>query len=290
MPRIYYCDCNHLCHGIITEVSCSTYYGHLPHRVQAQNQLTPITPTLVAAHAVSLTSNAQTALPIPSSSNLHFLATPSANGYLPSGSAVAQPQEVAPHPIEIDLDSDNKDIHPLPQESGPGTPPIETNVRQNLNKEPDPPPLLPTPPHQDHIRQAPPPALEPPGLATNYRQAVVGEELSGFGAVPITDELRFGLEFVRALEKVDLENGNLSAAQMVDLRNPVKNVLELNEPNILLSLKLPLSMSNASEHVYNNKTTSGKGGLVLEKPKLLWVSLETPKTSKMQSHPGLARN
>ncbi|KAF8151363.1 hypothetical protein B0H34DRAFT_678011 [Crassisporium funariophilum] len=47
--------------------------------------------------------------------------------------------------------------------------------------------------------------------------------------------------------------------------------------------------------VHKNEATGepdneGKGGLVLEKPKLLWVSLETPKTSKMQSHPGLAQN
>jgi len=31
---------------------------------------------------------------------------------------------------------------------------------------------------------------------------------------------------------------------------------------------------------------SGKRGLVLKKPRLLWVSLETPKTSKTQRHPG----
>ena len=33
--------------------------------------------------------------------------------------------------------------------------------------------------------------------------------------------------------------------------------------------------------------TSGKRGLVLEKPRLLWVSLETIKTSKIQRLPGL---
>ena len=35
-----------------------------------------------------------------------------------------------------------------------------------------------------------------------------------------------------------------------------------------------------------NGTASGKRGLVLEKPKLLWVSLETIKTSKIQRLPG----
>ena len=33
-------------------------------------------------------------------------------------------------------------------------------------------------------------------------------------------------------------------------------------------------------------TTSGKRGLVLEKPRLLWVSLETVKISKIQRLPG----
>ena len=37
----------------------------------------------------------------------------------------------------------------------------------------------------------------------------------------------------------------------------------------------------------NSLLTSGKRGLVLEKPSLLWVSLETIKTSKIQRLPGL---
>jgi hypothetical protein len=37
-------------------------------------------------------------------------------------------------------------------------------------------------------------------------------------------------------------------------------------------------------------STSGKRGLVLEKLRLLWVSLETIKTSKTQRLPGLPQN
>jgi len=59
---------------------------------------------------------------------------------------------------------------------------------------------------------------------------------------------------------------------------------------------LPLSFRNITSFpipVFNPlliqlpySPSSGKRGLVLKKPRLLWVSLETPKTSKTQSHPG----
>ena len=64
---------------------------------------------------------------------------------------------------------------------------------------------------------------------------------------------------------------------------------------IVLPLPLPTSDSGSGSSssclffqvsVTCPQYTSGKRGLVLKKPKLLWVSLETPKTSKTKRHPG----
>lgn len=108
----------------------------------------------------------------------------------------------------------------------------------------------------DNGPDSPPPPRQPLLSASEPQvltaQIAIGEELAGFDTVPVTDELRYGLEFVRALEKADLANGDLSEAQLVCLQSPIKKVLEINEPNILLSLKLFLSASKASEHVYRN--------------------------------------
>jgi hypothetical protein len=63
--------------------------------------------------------------------------------------------------------------------------------------------------------------------------------------------LKISLAFQRALEGAALENGDLSADDMYRLRHPVQNEINLiDDPDLLLSLRLFLSTTSASDQVY----------------------------------------
>lgn len=70
--------------------------------------------------------------------------------------------------------------------------------------------------------------------------------------IPCTDDLRISLEFKKALEKASLDDSELDAAQLERLRNPIQEVLEIDDEDVLLSLRLFMSTSNASQQVYDD--------------------------------------
>ncbi|KAF8968972.1 hypothetical protein BDZ97DRAFT_1644451, partial [Flammula alnicola] len=70
--------------------------------------------------------------------------------------------------------------------------------------------------------------------------------------VPKTDDLRIALEFKRALEKASLDNGDLDEEELLRLRNPVTELIDIEDRDVLLSIKLFLSTSNASDQTYKN--------------------------------------
>jgi hypothetical protein len=112
-----------------------------------------------------------------------------------------------------------------------------------------------TPEHEDNAQPVNldlPQVPQPLAQDLLHREAVLGQELAGIDFVPCTEELKTALAFARALEEADLENGDLTTAQLSRLWNPIKEVVEINDHDTLLSLKLFLSTSNSSEHVYKS--------------------------------------
>ncbi|KAF8068691.1 hypothetical protein FPV67DRAFT_1415071, partial [Lyophyllum atratum] len=70
--------------------------------------------------------------------------------------------------------------------------------------------------------------------------------------VPRTDELNLALQFKKALQAASLENGDLDADQLYNLRNPPQEVLKIDDKDLLLSIKLFISTTNASDQVYTD--------------------------------------
>jgi hypothetical protein len=70
--------------------------------------------------------------------------------------------------------------------------------------------------------------------------------------VPKIEDLRIALEFKRALEKASLDNGDLDDEELERLRNPVTQIVDIDDRDVLLSIKLFLSTSNASDQTYKN--------------------------------------
>ncbi|KDR65528.1 hypothetical protein GALMADRAFT_81760, partial [Galerina marginata CBS 339.88] len=66
------------------------------------------------------------------------------------------------------------------------------------------------------------------------------------------EDLQNALEFKRALEKASLDNGDLDAEELDRLRNPVTKPVDIDDRDVLLSIKLFLSTSNASDQIYKN--------------------------------------
>ncbi|KAF8074615.1 hypothetical protein FPV67DRAFT_1354269, partial [Lyophyllum atratum] len=66
------------------------------------------------------------------------------------------------------------------------------------------------------------------------------------------EELKIALQFKKALEAASLENGDLDADQLHNLRNPPQTVLNIDDRDLLLSLKLFISTTNASDQVYTD--------------------------------------
>lgn len=70
--------------------------------------------------------------------------------------------------------------------------------------------------------------------------------------VPHVEELRIAREFRLALEKATLNNGDLDAETLTRIRNPPQHIFELPDTDILLSLKLFISTTNASQQAYTD--------------------------------------
>ncbi|KAF8870456.1 hypothetical protein BD779DRAFT_1418341, partial [Infundibulicybe gibba] len=69
--------------------------------------------------------------------------------------------------------------------------------------------------------------------------------------VPHTEDMKIAMEFQQALRRASLDNGDLDAELLNNLRNPVQELLTIRDNDILLSIRLFLSTTNASERVYH---------------------------------------
>lgn len=70
--------------------------------------------------------------------------------------------------------------------------------------------------------------------------------------VPHVEELKIALEFQQALKHASLDNGDLDTESLARLRNPPQTLFELPDPDVLLSLKLFISTTNASNQTYTD--------------------------------------
>ncbi|KAJ3501967.1 hypothetical protein NLJ89_g9101 [Agrocybe chaxingu] len=70
--------------------------------------------------------------------------------------------------------------------------------------------------------------------------------------VPRTEDLKVALSFQRRIAAVTLDNSDLAGDQIECLRNPVTEVVTINDNDVLLSVKLFVSTLNASNQVYED--------------------------------------
>lgn len=82
------------------------------------------------------------------------------------------------------------------------------------------------------------------------------ESMSGYeidaDVVPRTQELKIALDFNRFIAGATLENGDLGVEELESLLNPARDIPEIDSDDLLLSLKLFLSTTNASNQVYHD--------------------------------------
>ncbi|KAG5645799.1 hypothetical protein H0H81_008774, partial [Sphagnurus paluster] len=89
----------------------------------------------------------------------------------------------------------------------------------------------------------------PPPVPRSHRP--IGQPIDN-QFTPRTEELKLALQFKKALEAASLDNGDLDAEQLFNLRNPAEHPPLIDDDNLLLSLKLFISTSNASNQVYTD--------------------------------------
>jgi len=70
--------------------------------------------------------------------------------------------------------------------------------------------------------------------------------------VPMIDDLKVSLDFIPALEDAKLDKGGLSLAMQAPLGKPIQEVLEINDPNHLFSLKQFLAVHDGSQQSYED--------------------------------------
>jgi hypothetical protein len=70
--------------------------------------------------------------------------------------------------------------------------------------------------------------------------------------IPHVEELRLSLEFIDALKRASLDDGNLDEGVVNMLRNPPQEPLDASDPDLRLSLDLFLATMNASEDSYRS--------------------------------------
>ncbi|KAF8174374.1 hypothetical protein BJ912DRAFT_885511, partial [Pholiota molesta] len=223
------CNCERYCRGTKTPVSRATYYNHAPYRPQLGSSLAPILRDVPATGNVDVSNHPQIA-------PVNFLQTSSGTS---SAIEIRPPPHSTTPPAPNMLETQNTEPSTSCLQDEPPQTELDENYEQfNDNAQPIDLdlPQVPQPLAQDLL----------------HREAVLGQELAGIDFVPCTEELKMALAFARALEEADLENGDLTTAQLSRLQNPIKEVVEINDHDTLLSLKLFLSTSNSSEHVYKS--------------------------------------
>jgi hypothetical protein len=70
--------------------------------------------------------------------------------------------------------------------------------------------------------------------------------------VPMVDELIHARDFIKVVEYACLDNGDLSTDVMAQIRSPPQDILTIEDPSELYSLKQYLVAQGASQHVYTS--------------------------------------
>ncbi|KIJ23359.1 hypothetical protein M422DRAFT_62428 [Sphaerobolus stellatus SS14] len=70
--------------------------------------------------------------------------------------------------------------------------------------------------------------------------------------VPVVDEIRISVEFIRAIRAATLDNGDLDPTTLARLRNPPDEQLKIEDENEMFSLKQFIATSRGSEDTYRN--------------------------------------
>jgi hypothetical protein len=75
------------------------------------------------------------------------------------------------------------------------------------------------------------------------------------------DEIKWSLAFIEALKGASLDDSGLDEDVLHRLRNPSRKPLAVDDPDLLLSLKLFISTTNSSKPTLTCATTSSKDTL-----------------------------
>ncbi|KAL6303322.1 hypothetical protein BKA93DRAFT_735348, partial [Sparassis latifolia] len=70
------------------------------------------------------------------------------------------------------------------------------------------------------------------------------------------EEIRIADEFIRILKEATLENSGLDTETINRLRHPIEAPLDIDDPDMLLSLEVFLSVTNASQDTYTSVCTA----------------------------------
>ena len=69
---------------------------------------------------------------------------------------------------------------------------------------------------------------------------------------PVLDDLSIALKYINALKAASLDDENLGAEVLDQIRNPFETPLSIDDPDERLSIDIFLSVTNASEETYNS--------------------------------------
>jgi hypothetical protein len=92
--------------------------------------------------------------------------------------------------------------------------------------------------------------------------------------IPAVDELKYSLDFIKALELATLDNGDLSEEALFRLRNPPQHELTLDNPDEKYSIKQFLTSMNSSQTTYQSFHENHNEHFP-EHPMLSWDRLKT---------------
>ncbi|KAJ7136450.1 hypothetical protein C8R43DRAFT_893885, partial [Mycena crocata] len=106
--------------------------------------------------------------------------------------------------------------------------------------DPDPHHSLPSSPHPQPTTPPPiVPAPAPPNATPNPPNIVL-------------DSFKITQAFINALKSATLDDGNLDAHTLDQLRNPIQEVLHVEDPDVILSIRNFISLTNASDQAYTD--------------------------------------
>ncbi|PPQ82247.1 hypothetical protein CVT26_008926 [Gymnopilus dilepis] len=223
---IYLCSCAEFCRSEPTPVSRATFYRHKNYKKSqaARNRLASLSNPPSSTNS-STSSTSAGILPPVARTAPHDTADAPSRKRRRSSSLTASD-------MAVELD---KDGHvPQPDDD------VRWEGSDNLD-EGD------TPPSPGAVHTSP---LSPPPEPASHSRPYEYDIPINL-ATPIED-LKTAMEFHHALRNACLENGDLDEEELFLLRNPPTQPLEIDDRDVLLSIKLFLSTSNASDQIYKN--------------------------------------